>query len=456
MDRHRDSTRQASVWISIVSVLLIVGAVVAALAALQHLPAIGTAAMGDGALSGNPTILDTTYYGLAQPEGISFSPNGARIATIGEFTPCPPSPQRLSPCVHGIAIFNAATDKMVRLVPIEPLLTISGPSSQTGLYLSLYSVGWTPDSAWYGVVYSVFDTAKPTTPDDLQDSGLLLINPDTGVVNIIRGDSGYFTSLGGLTADHPVWDTKQISQHAPSVLAPALRYSWTDTATPHALDPVLTPIARLPDDANSFAPVGTPDGHSPFTIWQPGALIGPGSSGLSGQRSAFVTTFPAWSDTGERVGVFTVGVSLPTPARALGIVSAPASVGSPHVTPPDSYISTPSRDMALTNVLESIGAYGWAQIAWSPDGTILASITCFSRQGESLQLRDTLSGALLGQSDLPLSAGDPGCRDLEQPQKLGAYPHPNLSIAWSPDGRQLALADSAAATLSIWKVSSTR
>ena len=288
----------------------------------------------------------------------------------------------------------------------------------------------------------------------IQDS--CSINPSSGVTNIIRGDSGYFASLGGLSADHPIWDAQGPIQHSPAALTPSLLYTWSDSDYPQAMDPVHTPITHLPAYADSITPVGNPDGRSPFTIWQPGTLIGPGSSDLSGQRSAFVTTFPAWAMDGEQVGVFTAGVSLPTPTRALGVVSAPASVGPPHVTLPDAFISAPPRDIALTSVQESIGAYGWAQVAWSPDGAILASITCYARHGEALELRDTLSGALLGSASLTLSTSDPGCRDLEQPHMMGAYPHPNLSIAWSPDGHQLVLADKSSATLTIWRIISSR
>lgn len=458
MDSHRDTTQQAPVWISIVSVVLIVCAVAAALAMLQRLPANGPGFAGQGALNVE-TPLDISYLaGLAQPEGASFSPDGARIATIGVFTPCAPVSQQLTPCGHGLAIINAINGNLIRLAPIEPLLGIptSSGASKSDLYVSLYGVGWTPDSAWYGLVYSVFNNPRPTTPDDLQDSGLLLINPSTAASNIIRGDSGYFSSLGGLSADHPIWDTQLQNQHLSSPLVPSLLYSWSDTDSPQALDPIQGPITRIPGNANTFAPVGNPDGHSPFTIWQPGILIGPGSSGLSGQRSAFITTFSAWSESGGRVGVFTAGLSLPTPNRALGIVSAPASISAPHVTQPDAFIFAPTRDMALTNVQERIGAYGWAQIAWSPDGALLASITCFARQDEVMELRDTLSGALLGQANLPLSTSNPGCRDLGEPQKMGAYPHPNLTISWSPDGHQLILADTAAATITIWQIIASR
>lgn len=458
MDRHSDATRQAPLWISIVSVALIVGAVAAALATLQRLPASGPGATDQGALS-RVTVLDTSYdAGLAQPEGVAFSPDGARIGILGVFTPCAPTPHQLSPCGHGLAVFDAVTGSLVRLAPIEPLLVIPAPSAsaQAGSYVSLYGLGWTPDSAWYGLIYSVFNTPTPSTPDDLQYSGLLLINPHSGVASVIRGDSGYFASLGGLSANDPIWDRALQSQLPPPTVIPSLLYSWVNSGVPQALDAASMPITRLPANASAFAPVGNPDGTGPFTIWQPGILVGPGSAGLPGQRSAFLTTFPAWSDSGERVGVFTVGVSLPTPARALGTVSAPASVGAPQVPFPDAFIEAPARDMALPLVQQTIGAFGWAQIAWSPDGSSLASVTCFGRQGGQIELRDTLSGALLGQASLSLASDDPGCRDLRDAQKLGAYPHPNLSIAWSPDGHQLVVADKSTATLTIWQISDAR
>lgn len=455
MSRADGTVRQAPVWVSVVSVVLIVAAVAGALFALQHLSTTSGGAGGQGAL-GAKTTLDIGFVaGLAEPQGASYSPDGASIATLGVFTPCEPTPRQLSPCSHGLAIISALTGDLTRLSPIEPLLGIE-PSADpaSGPYVSLYGVGWTPDSAWFGVIYSVFHTPRPATPDNLDDSGLLLINPHTGAVTIIRGDSGYFATNGGSSADRPIWNTQRRNQSVPAQLMPGLAYSWPNTNVPAAVDPEPGAVARLPDIAGSFSPVGNPNGVGPYTIWQPGVLIGPGSAGLGGQRSAFLTTFSAWSDTGARVGVFTAGVSLPTPDQAMGIISAPASVGKPALLPPDTYIVAPSRDLALTSVQDRIGAYGWAQIAWNPDGSILASVTCYTRHGETLDLRDTVSGSILGQADLELANSDPGCRELGQNRALGAYPHPNLNIAWSPDGHQLALVNAFADTLTIWPVNS--
>src|SRR5579859_70076 len=119
MDRQSDSTRQAPVWVSILSVTLIVGAVAAALATIQRLPTNSSGASGQGAF-GHETILDISYTaGLTRPEGVAYSPDGSRIAVLGEFTPCAPSRRPLSPCGHGLAVFDAVTGDLIRLSPIE-------------------------------------------------------------------------------------------------------------------------------------------------------------------------------------------------------------------------------------------------------------------------------------------------------------------------------------------------
>lgn len=457
----RNGTRNGSLWISIVSVFLIVGAVAVALATLQQLPANGSDAAGQGALVEGVT-LDISYMtAISQLQGVWYSPDGTRIATLGVYPPCSVKPDQLPACDHGLAIIDAhGTHATERVLPIEFSLGIQSNDRTGNEYVSLYGLGWTPDSAGFGLIYSVFSTPTPQTPNDLLDSGLLLENFNTGQATIIRGDTGYFAALGGLAPDHPIWNIPHEQEQPTLPLTPALAYTWNDTDMPQPAAPAPGPLTKLPPVADSFAPIGSSGGKSPFTIWQPGILIGPGSARLAGQRSAFITTFTAWSNgtanSGQRVGVFTVGVSLPTPAAALSIGGAPANVAAPSLPQPDSLMSAPARDAALTNVLKRIGAYGWALVAWSPAGDALASVTCYDQHGETLELRDTQSGDIIGQQTLPQSHSDPGCRDLAQPQKFGAYPHANLEMAWSPDGSQLALVDSSSATITIWRYMPTR
>jgi hypothetical protein len=104
----------------------------------------------------------------------------------------------------------------------------------------------------------------------------------------------------------------------------------------------------------------------------------------------------------------------------------------------------PARDVALAHVQESVGAYGWALVAWNPAGTSLASVTCFARKGQTLELRDTASGAVIGSEPLQLGANDPGCRDASAT---------NLSMVWAPDGSTLLTIDHSASTLTLWSIS---
>jgi hypothetical protein len=111
---------------------------------------------------------------------------------------------------------------------------------------------------------------------------------------------------------------------------------------------------------------------------------------------------------------------------------------------PTALPAIPARDLALAHVQESVGAYGWAFVAWNPTGTALASVTCFARKGQALELRDTNSGALVGSVPLHLASNDPGCHDASAD---------NLSMVWAPDGSSLLTIDRAASTLTLWKLS---
>ncbi|HEX5572853.1 MAG TPA: hypothetical protein VFX31_15750, partial [Ktedonobacterales bacterium] len=144
------------------------------------------------------------------------------------------------------------------------------------------------------------------------------------------------------------------------------------------------------------------------------------------------------------VTTLTEGVTLPTPVKALSAVSAPSGTAGPVLAEPSDMPAVPARDVALAHVQEAVGAYGWAAVAWNPAGSALASVTCFARQGQAVELRDTASGAVIGSSRLKLGAGDPGCADPAAS---------NLSLLWSPDGSRLLAVDAQASTLTLWRVS---
>ncbi len=450
MDRaDRPPPGQGPLWLSVISVALIVLAVIGALAATQRLTFGIFGASARDALSTSQTISTITTAGLVQPQDAAFSPDGSRIALIGAFSPCHQLVAGLPRCGHGLAIYDSHSADLIQVSPIEPLLGVTTPDDTAGLthgaagYVHLRALGWSPDSVWFAMVYTVFNTANPTSPNDMLDSGLLLINPQTGATQIIRGDSGYFGALTGATSALPIWHL--MSGSDPETIgyttAPGIVFAWGANGLPFPTQSVRGSLDELPANAGARYPVGEPDGSAPFTIWQPGVVIGPGSAGIGGERSAFVTTFASWSADSAQAGVITEGVSLPTPTQALATVSAPAGTGGPAIIEPASLPATPARDVALAHVQEAVGAYGWAEVAWNPSGTALASVTCFARQGQVMELRDTASGALIGSAALRLKPGDPGCRDAA-----------NLRLTWTPDGSTLLATDRAAATLTLWTV----
>jgi hypothetical protein len=227
--------------------------------------------------------------------------------------------------------------------------------------------------------------------------------------------------------------------------APGIIFAWNSDGLPFPIQPARGALEELPANAGARYPIGQPDGSAPFTIWQPGVVIGPGSAGVGGGRSAFVTTFTSWSADGANAGAITEGLTLPTPVRALATASAPTGTAGPALATPSGMMpATPARDVALAHVQESVGAYGWALVAWNPSGTALASVVCFAHNGQTLELRDTASGAIIGSVSLHLETNDPGCRDASVS---------NLSLTWAPDGSTLLTVDRASSLLTIWKVS---
>ncbi len=450
MDRADKSLGQGPLWLSVVSVALIVAAVIAALAATQRLSFDAFGAHEPNAFSSPRVIATDTTAGLIHPQGAAFSPDGSRIAVIGAFIPCQQSTPGLPRCGHGLAIYNSRTGALIQVSPIEPLLGVTTPddsatrATRASGYVSLSGLGWSPDSVWFAMVYTVFDTPNPASPDDMLDSGLLLINPQTGATQIIRGDSGYFSALSGSPTGAAIWHIASGSQTLGYTTAPGVIFAWSADGVPFPTQAVQGPLDELPANAGARYPVGQPDGTAPFTIWQPGVVIGAGSAGVGGDRSAFVTSFTTWSADGVNAGALTVGLTLPTPVKALASVSAPAGTAGPILTEPAAMPATPARDVALAHVQEAVGAYGWALVAWNPSGTGLASVVCYARQGQTLQLRDTASGAVIGSASLDLQANDPGCQDATAT---------NLSLAWAPDGSTLLTIDRAASLLTLRKVS---
>jgi hypothetical protein len=148
--------------------------------------------------------------------------------------------------------------------------------------------------------------------------------------------------------------------------------------------------------------------------------------------------------------VMTIGVNLSQPSDLANMSDASGLV---PMQMSGARITAPPRDHALSAVQEQIGLNGWAMVAWNPDGTLLASIDCFAQDGQSVEIRDTQTGEVVGSAPIPLPKGDRGCADLGTRASSGSYPGGAYTLGWSSDGARLLFSDRIANTLTQWPVS---
>jgi len=452
-------------WLSLlVSTAIVIGVVGTLLAGGRLLSGRRGAGVNAGDLHGRMVISTVSSAGLRSPTGAAFSPDSASVAVVGSFAACGSQQTQGQACGHALAIYSSASGKLERFIPLERLLGMGGvaafaqrsdrqtaPSADD---VRFAGVGWSPDGARVALVFTVFSSETPS-PESEVYSGLLVVDVVHATGWVFQGDSNYFGGPDATDPTMPVWSLTQAGAYAVPTLAPGLAYAWNDAGFPTTTIPLVNGASSAPSAVGPTSSVGNPDGGQTFSIWQPGMVIGPGSAGLSGDQSAFVTSFPAWSPDGDHVTLITAGVALAAPRHGLGAGAASPSAPAPPMPTP--LLPAQPRDAALTAVQQQVGRAGWALVAWNPSGTTLASVSCFARNGQSLTLRDTSTGAVFGTTALGLQArpagGQPdlGCQNADD-GSYSAYPTPNLTLSWAPDGAQAMVADRDAATLTLWSV----
>src|SRR5262249_13959918 len=226
-----------------------------------------------------------------------------------------------------------------------------------------------------------------------------------------------------------VWNLAQRTTTRAFIPEAGLSYAWGQQMQPYPILSVRGPVTTLPTGAGPRYPVGNPASDSTFTIWQPGLLLGSGSSGTG--NSTFISTFATWSPSGDTATVMTVAVNLP---QIPNLVSSTHSSGTAPVLMPGSRIAAPPRDPALSAVEKEIGLDGWALVAWNPDGSLLASVNCFAATDQTIEVRSTATGAVVGSAPINLPKGDTGCSNLGLRASSGTYPGAAYALDWSPDG----------------------
>ncbi|HEX6544585.1 MAG TPA: hypothetical protein VF040_22690 [Ktedonobacterales bacterium] len=433
--------------------ILLVVAAIGTLISVSRTNRVSGPSSGVRGSLGAPMIISTLGQGgINCPHGAAFAPDGAHVAIIGTHGSCMPSTSTLTQ--HVAAIYDTQSGVMNLYVRLEKLLHIDTDlplDQQTIKTIQYFSLGWSPDGSTIAIVFTEFDSTDVLLPETERDSGLILLNAEHGTARVLHGDSGFFALSGSNGGGFPIWNVAATGKEIPEIPAYApdagLAYAWNARGMPYPIVKVQGTVAQLPITAGPRYPIGNPAGSSTFTIWQPGVILG---SGSTTGAAIFTTAFPSWSPDGKHVTLMTSGAQVPL---------APPS--EQHTVPPkDSVIayptpsvmpSTPARDTALYAVQRRAGTRGWALVAWNPAGTLLASINCNVPGDELLEIRATDSAVIQGSAVLPLRNGDTGCRNLSS--EASAYPPQPMMLLWSPSGDRVMVCDEKAGMITIWPVS---
>lgn len=394
-------------------------------------------------------ISSVTSAGVRCVSDVAFSPTGAYIAIVGTTVACDET--SASSSSYRLVIYGAVHGEVQTAIALDELLyaRVTGLERSSIGAMRFAGLGWSPSGARYAVAFAAFDRHAVVGLDNVVSSGLLLVDIDGALLTMIQGDAGLYDSGTGTYAGLPGWDLRDGEPTAAFIPEPALVYAWQHATQPQpivALD--RDPIKTLPVTAGPRYPIGNPLGDAIFTVWQPGVLYGPAAAPAPAGpgNGAFVTHFLSWSPDGDRIAYMVAGVTLVPPRHTDGPAGRPGSV--PLMSAPPQLLSSPPRDPALIDVQREIGPSGWAALAWNPMGSLLASVNCAGAVAR-LKLRETGTGALIDAVTLSPEDGSI-CSPSNLGRMLGPYATPNPSLAWSPDGSRLLLANQITGDIQVW------
>lgn len=440
--------------------LVLIGALIAGVFATVTLSQTGRSRSGGAVPSTlfGPLGINTTYAEIFCPTQAFFSPNGTTIAVLGAELSCRDTNNAPSLVGHVLAFYDRISGELDRAISLDTLIDVDDHAKaqqQTVRAVRYAGLGWSPDGKHVALAYAAFDSPRAILPDDLMDTGLLLVDTTTLTGRVIHGDAGFFAASTSTYGGLPVWNLSAGSVSPPVQAPPGLAYAWSANGLPEAILPLAGgTLPKLPITAGARYPVGNPGGDPTYTMWQTGMLLGPQANrsvaGLQPTQDALVADFPAWSPDGKYVTLMVTGVALPLPTEVAPAAATPTPMG-PVLPAPQTLPQVPVRDAALRAVQAEVGQEGWALVAWNVAGARLASVAC-GAGGETLRVRATDSGAPIGAAPVPLGVGDHGCAATAGGEQLGDYPSPNLWLQWAPDGRGLLLTDQTAALVTVWEV----
>jgi len=377
----------------------------------------------------------------------AWSPTGDRLAVLGYQGGCSTILQGGSSAVGMVVVYDTTTNRI--LTQFSPDSLVQPPANAV---LQYQNILWSPDGQRLAVTFSTL-TLEPAPgvngPVLTPTGGGALFTDASGAhpqTLTVSAGQGNGAAAGTLEASGE-WDvTTGKAITPPTITTSSVEYRWGANG---ALRPV-----------NGAAPmvVGNPAGGQTFTVWQPGSTqLGIDFSNSNNPSTAHVisglyvwnATFAAWSPDGR---YFYTPFSV---ARRVTLPNQPApNAQTLHTSGYDVYPTVAAHDRVFAslyltllqsaNAANQSGVFPQIDVAWRLDGRVLAAQTFASDANGNVTpsfytvtLYDTVTGRVLAHlsHDAHLAATADGAFGL---------------VRWSPDGKHLALADSAFNTLTIW------
>jgi WD40 repeat protein len=380
-----------------------------------------------------PYTLRPPQEGLGCVNDAAWSPDGARIAVLAHpGRPCSSSAYAAASVLiydGQSGALEARVDLARAVLPALQALPASAPmpqsaqSARDGPLITFPSVTWSPDGQRLALPFlTVF--AQPQAAASFAQGLLMLARDGTHPRTLLHpGVPGQMLAAEwDLASGKAVASSTVPDFSLPDPAGPIVSFHWEAGG-------ILKPDASSPSGraSGAAAPVGSPEGGRSFTIWQPGVLS-PLSSEVADVRPnqqqqpyAWSALVAAWSPDGRYlVPALHLYGPLQSIEEAPGETSFNAS--GAMLRP------VPVRDAALKQLLSWTATpttSGW-NVAWRPDGRVLASFGPRDLLGRSVELYDCASGRKLASLE-PIQGV---VTILDNVADYG-------KLLWSPDGSHL-------------------
>ncbi|HLY32073.1 MAG TPA: WD40 repeat domain-containing protein [Ktedonobacterales bacterium] len=384
----------------------------------------------------------------------AWSPDGSQIALFGYQGECPQFDFTQTASSGAINVYNVVKGKQTaRWLPDTLITKVAPPSTasgQTGQSIVYGSISWAANGQYLALPFAIVSIFPLNfgSPTEITQIGLLLINLSGGQDRVFLHPYQAPANLdanSALVAGGFEWDVTTGTVIAHNLGLPgAVAYRWGAHGQ-------LIPLAKAPSAA-----IGNPVGGQTFTIWQPGeAQVGLELPNYSQQVRLtpipglylWLSTFGVWSPDGR----YLYAPAIVLDNQALPGTAAPDSAqlqkggyGTLSTISPHDQVLAELYPHLLQQISgetqQGLTANPATDIAWSPDGRLLASQTDFPVQSSD-PFTLTLYNCATGKVSMRLT----------HDTKLTPSSDDVLSLLrWSPDGKHLALADNAFNTMTIW------